>query len=365
MTAPGRGVRPGRHLALSVLHPYSPVLRVRYRHGVLIGPYGYPDWLLCARAVVDLPPPDPRLTIDEIRVADVLAANLAMATAAGSPGGDPLWPAVAAAEGVVATPAGWCWAHTGPTEPGEVFRRLALVPAELHGSFRHAGGVGLLPDTGRGLREDPAARAGGLGADPGDPVPEDVLGVVDEILGWPLPPRYRRFLAATNGAGPAAPGVSARFGLVADQPFFGVARDDQHQDVSYAAAWLRDRLTPDFLPIGYVQGGLLAVKVTPDDTDSIWYWDDDDPRDQQGFDARYICANLLHRCADSIDDLFSSLVPPPPWLTQYARYWVDNGLVRQVRDPSLGAGLAPQWRAPGMSVPRAGRDPLSQLFEAV
>ncbi|HEY7225963.1 MAG TPA: SMI1/KNR4 family protein [Micromonosporaceae bacterium] len=362
MTEPVGG-QPGRHLALSVVHPGSPVLRVRYRQGVLIGPYGYPDWLLCARAVVDLPPPDPRLTVDEIRVADVLAANLAMAAATGAPGGDPLWPVPSTADGVVATPAGWCWAHAGPTEPGEVPRRLALVPAELHDALRHAGGVGLLPQNGRGVRPDPTGSGPGVGAAPGDPVPADVLGLVDEILGWPLPPNYRRFLATSNGSGPATPAVCLAFGLVADQPLFGLGRDDQHQDVSYAAAWLRDRFTPDFLPIGYVQGGLLAVKVTPDDIDSIWYWDDDDPRDREDFDAAYICAHLLHRCADSIDDLFGSLVAPPRWLTQHARYWVDNGLVRPVRDPLVGAGLAPQWRAPWMAVPRAGRDPLSSMFE--
>jgi hypothetical protein len=359
---PGSGDQaPGRHLALSVLPLRSPTLRVRYRHGVLIGPYGYPDWLLCARVVLELPAPDPRLTVDEVRVLDVLAANLAMARAAGTADGDPLWPAPPTGD-IVATPPGWCWAHAGPTG-SESARRLALVPVELHGAFRHAGGVRLLPDTGRGLRF--TAPPSAVGPAPGEPVPPDLVDKADQWTGWPLPPAYRRFLAATNGAGPVAPAVSPRFGFVADQPLFGLGRSDPLQDLVFAPPGLRDRFTLDLLPIGYVQGGLLAVKVAGGDVDSIWYWDDDDPRDREGFDAHDICANLLHRCADSIDDLWSELVTPPDWLMQHARYWVDHGLLRPVRDPALGVGLPPSYRAPGSVDRPAQPDPLVRLLEAV
>ena len=365
MSTPRDDDWPGRHLAFSVVHPGSPVLRVRYRHGVLIGPYGYPDWALVARAMVELPPPDPRLTRDETRVLDVLAANAAMTQAAGSGDGDPLWPAGPSGPSAraVATPPGWCWAHVGPTEASGSPRRLALVPAELHGAFRHAGGASLLPENGRGLRYESADRsAANLTAS--DAVPDDVISLVEQLLGWPLPPAYRRFLATTNGAGPDSPLVCAEHGFVADQPLFGLAREDQQQDVSYAAAWLRDRFTMDFLPIGYVQGGILAVKVAGGDTDSIWYWDDDDPRDRERFGPKEICEALLHRCADSIDTLWATLAPPPAWLLEYAGHWVQGGMVRQVRDPVLGAGLPPRWRAPWMSAPRPGADPVTALFEA-
>lgn len=211
MTAARDDRPPGRRLALSVVHPSSPTLRVRYRQGVLMGPYGYPDWLLCARVVVELPAPDPKLTVDELRVLDVLAANLAMARVAGTPDGDPLWPALPAGSAgpAVATPAGWCWAHIGPTDlpaAQEPARRLALVPTDLHGVFRHGGGVGLLPATGRGLRYSTVERP--IGAGPAEPVPIDVMEMTDRLTGWPLPGAYRRFLAATNGAGPVAPAVS-------------------------------------------------------------------------------------------------------------------------------------------------------------
>jgi hypothetical protein len=345
---------PGARFAMSVIHPGSPTLRIRYRQGVLVTPYGFPDWPLCARVVVQLPPPDPDLTLDEVRVVDVLAANAAMTRA----DGDPLWPVAQPGRGV-ATPAGWCWAHVGSPDP---VRRLALVPVELHGAYRHAGGVRLLTAPGHGLRADPQPAAATWGR--GERVPEDLLGLLEQALGWPLPVAYRRYLAQTNGAGPAAPGVLPGHGFVADQPLFGIAREDPHQDLSYVSEWVRDRLTVDFLPIGYVQGGLLAVKVSGDDLDSIWYWDDDDPRELDGHDAAYISAHLLHRCADSIDDLVRALALPAAALLERAEAWVDGGRVTQVREDGVGAGLPDRMKAPWQRPSRPGGDPLTTLFEA-
>jgi A nuclease of the HNH/ENDO VII superfamily with conserved WHH/SMI1 / KNR4 family (SUKH-1) len=374
MSGESGDLAPGARFAMSVIHPGSPTLHVRFRQGVLMTPYGYPDWPLCARVVVELPPPDPALTLEEQRVLDVLAANAAMARVAGEPDGDPLWPVTAAAgtvgggrDGAVPTPAGWCWAHVGT--PGAA-RLLALVPIELHGSFRHAGGVRQLPVTGRGLRtsgasagqRESAASLVSAGRAPGDAVPDDLLDLLESALGWPLPPAYRHFLAETNGAGPAAAAVLPPYGFVADQPLFGIARDDRHQDLSYVGDWVRDRLTVDFLPIGYVQGGLLAVKVSGDDLDSVWYLDDDDPRDREAFGPEEVTAHLLHRCAESVDDLWARLVRPPAALLDLAGRWA--GQVTQVRDGLVGAGLPARMKAPWQPPSRAGRDPVAAMFEA-
>src|SRR2546423_14302691 len=130
---------------MNVLHRGSPALGVRSRDGVLVDPFGFPDWLLYARALVELPAPIAELTADEQRVWDVLAANRAML------GQDPLWPDPAdTLEGAVPTPAGWCWAHLpaiqGAAEgTGGGSRRVALVPIRLRGACRHGGGVRVLP----------------------------------------------------------------------------------------------------------------------------------------------------------------------------------------------------------------------------
>jgi hypothetical protein len=158
--------------------------------------------------------------------------------------------------------------------------------------------------------------------------------------------------------------VLPRFGFLADQPFFGLARDDRLQDVTFAAEAVPDRLTLDFHPIAYVQGGLLAVKVAGDDLDSIWYWDDDDPRDREGYDPAVICAQLLHRCADSIDAFWAALVPPPPSLVDLARDWAVRGYAVEVRDESAGAALPVRMRAPWQPTTNHGPDPLASLFEA-
>jgi hypothetical protein len=325
------------------------VLRVRYRAGVLVDPYGFPDWLHYARAQVDLPPPVPGLGLDEMRVLDVLAANAAVLRA----DDDPLWTDTVPG----ATPAGWCWAHAGMT------RRLALVPVELHGSYRHGGGVRTMPvDSPRaGLRRDPEPVP--VLAGEGDEVPVDVLATLEQVLGYRLPRTYRQYLAETNGAAPAEPAVLSGFGFVADQPLFGVARPDQHQDLAYAWEWLTDRFTPDLLPIGYVQGGMLALGVADPVADSVWYWDDDDPRDDARYGPAEIRARLLHRCADSFDEFWAALCRPPTFLLERAGELAATGRARPVREPDAGAGLPTALRAPWQSASPKGRDPIVGLFE--
>jgi len=343
---------PGAQYALNIVHPGSPVLRIRYRSGILVDPYGFPDWSLVARAVVEMPPPPSGLTGDEIRVLDVLAANLALA----SVGEDPLWTDPVYGD-AVATPPGWCWAHLGRS------RRLALVPVELHGSYRHAGGMRTLdaPDPSRGLRGPFSTEP--VRADPDDEVPEDVLRSAEEMLGAALPATYRDFLAGTNGAAPAVPAVLEGHGFVVDQPLFGLARADQHQDLTYAAGWLVDRFTPDLLPIGYVQGGLLAVELTGPGADTVWYWDDDDPRDEARFDPVHIREHLLYRCADSFAAFWASLRRPPAPLVERAADLVARGAVRPLRDELAGAGLPAAKRAPGQAVPQGRSDVVSKIFD--
>jgi hypothetical protein len=343
---------PGARYAMNIVHPGSPVLRVRYRDGVLVDPYGFPDWLLVSRALVDLPPPVPGLTLDETRVVDILAANAALARE----GEDPLWPGLADVA-PVATPPGWCWAHLGMT------RRLALVPIELHGSFRHAGGVRTMPadPTRRGLRTDPDSEPVGTG--PGDEVPDEILEDLEELLDCPLPPTYRRYLAETNGAAPAEPVVLDGLGFIADQPLFGIARTDQQQDLWYARDWLADRFTPDLLAIGYVQGGLLAVQLTGPSADSVWYWDDDDARDDAGFDPAYIRRHLLYRCADSFAEFWAALRRPASPLVDLAAELASSGRVRPVRDELAGSGLPAGMRAPWQPPPDKRRDSVTRPFE--
>ena len=313
---------PGGRYAFQAFHAGSPMLRIRYRDGVLVGPHGFPEWLPYARAVVDLPDVPSDLGSDELRLVDVLTANLAMAAT-----GDPLWELPA--DG--GTPAGWVWAHLAMS------RRVALVPAELHGAFRHLGGVSTTRAGGR--------RRGlpGTGGPPprlryGERLADEAVAKLEDQLGYRLPAAYRDFLARTNGGHPAGPAVHPGHGFLVDQPLFGLARPDRLQDLGYATAWFGDRLTADWLAIGYVQGGLLAVRVRGGDEGSVWYWDDDDRRDTDEYTAHDVCTRLLHRCADDFTAFWLALRAVPEPLRKRAAAAATGDQV-SVRGPA-GAGAS-------------------------
>jgi hypothetical protein len=294
----------GARYAFRAAYPASPMLRVRYRRGVPVDPWGFPDWRPYARHLVALPPAIADLTVDEARVADVLTANLVAARS-----DDPLWDGPSGVE--PRTPPGWTWAHLAQV------RQAALVPVELHASFRHLGGisVGARQRSGRGL----TAHAG---SPPRIVVTERLSGAAvdktDELFGVRLPAAYRDFLARTNGGAPAGPAVHPRFGFVLDQALFGF-RDDRAQDLGYVNAWFGDRLTADWLAIGYVQGGLLTLKIRGGpDAGVVGYLDDDDPRDRDDFTAEDVCERLLHRLAPDFTAFWSGLRPVPDELVELA-----------------------------------------------
>jgi hypothetical protein len=151
------------------------------------------------------------------------------------------------------------------------------------------------------------------------------------------------------------------FGFLVDQPFFGLGRPDRLQELWYINGWLRDRLTPDYLAIGYVQGGLLAVNCA-DDVDSVWYLDDDDPRAVDGEDAAHICATALRRCADDIRQFWAAL-RTPPHLRELAVGLVESGQARAVRPALAGGALPANRRADWQDRPRSGKDPVADLFD--
>ncbi|MBO0867007.1 MAG: HNH endonuclease [Micromonosporaceae bacterium] len=320
---------PGARFAFTVVHPGSPMLQVRYRQGVVVDGHGFPEWLPYARAVVALPDPAPGRHLDEARVLDVLTANLVMAYA-----GDPLW-----TDDALRTPDGWAWAHLASG------RRVALVPVELHGGYRHLGGVATMP-------ADRTRRGVQLGAErvpqwPGtERLAEEAVVKVEEHLGYRFPAGYREFLAGTNGGRPAAPAVHPRFGFVADQRLFGMEREDWHQDLVYANGWFGDRLTADFLAIGYVQGGLLAVKVRGSEAGSVWYLDDDDPRDTDAYDADAVTHHLLHRCAGDFAEFLAAMRVAPYPLRRLAGTLAQRGEARPERPDGMGTALPAAKRAP-------------------
>lgn len=92
-------------------------------------------------------------------------------------------------------------------------------------------------------------------------VSEQQIQGVEEDLGYRLPGAYRSFLKAAGGSAPVGAALDAELGLLVDQPFFTVREEAGVNDLVYVNKCLRDHLTKDYLGVGFVQGGILAVKV--------------------------------------------------------------------------------------------------------
>jgi hypothetical protein len=112
-----------------------------------------------------------------------------------------------------------------------------------------------------------------------------------------------------------------------------------------------------------VQGGLLAVQLTGPSADSVWYWDDDDARDDAGYDPDDVRRNLLYQCADSFAEFWSALRRPPSSLVDLAGELATSGQVRPVRDELAGSGLPAAMRAPWQPPPDKRRDSVTGPFE--
>jgi hypothetical protein len=217
-------------------------------------------------------------------------------------------------------------------------RRIALVPIELHGAYRHLGGVSTDAIAGRrGLGD--ATESGPPGLLVESRLTEEAVVAVEQRLGHALPDSYRRFLARTNGGAPVGPAVHPGFGFVADQPFFGVGRSDWMQDLAYANGWFGDRLTADWLAAAYVHGGLILVKVRGEDRGSVWYCDDDDPRDRDDLTAAEVCATLLHRVAHDFAAFWLALRGVPAALWALAARLAAAGRASLATDPRAGSAL--------------------------
>ena len=319
-------VPPGSRWLGQIIPFEPPLLRIRYPYGVYVNLIGFVDWIPYTRAIVELPEPDTALTGDELRVLDVLTANAAMVA-----DGEPLWAGCADS---LATPDGWMWRHLPYS------RQVALVPAELAVAFRHSGGIAtrVTPHPGRGLSEcgtepiefEPAAEQADV----------DVDGL-EKTLGTSLPEPYREFLIATGGGRPTQPAVHPGFGFVVDQTFLHAARGRKNMlnNVGYLRRFFGDRFTDDFLGIARVQGGMLALRLAGADAGSVWFWDADDPRDDDRYDAAIVSRDLLERCAESFDAFLRQLVPVPQRLREAARSAVDSGAATVIRYDDMGGAL--------------------------
>jgi hypothetical protein len=94
----------------------------------------------------------------------------------------------------------------------------------------------------------------------------------------------------------------------------------------YVNKCLRDHLTKDYLAVGFVQGGLLAVKVKGQRIGSVWFCAYDDARDVDPSWAPALrVERLLLPAGDDFDQFLARLAGNPPELETVANLMVDGG----------------------------------------
>jgi A nuclease of the HNH/ENDO VII superfamily with conserved WHH/SMI1-KNR4 cell-wall len=316
---PGPGAAPpNAAYAGQVVHFPDPVRAARYPQGVRVDGDGIPDFSPYARAAAEIAEPPEGFGVDEMRLTDYVSANVALSRA-----GHELWRDLPP----VATPHGWTWHHVANT------RGVELIPVEVKSLLRHHGGLATstADHAKRGTRPLQEQRPVHFALPKDRPAvtEEQVLGV-EETLGYRLPGAYRTFLKAAGGCAPVGVALDPELGLLLDQPFFTVRGEAATDDVVYANKCLRDHLTKDYLAIGYVQGGLLAVKVKGDRNGSVWFCAHDDARDRDGWPVQDRVGELLLPCGDDLDAFLTRLAGNPPELETVANLMVEGGFAYAV-----------------------------------
>ncbi|OKH97705.1 cell wall assembly protein Knr4 [Streptomyces sp. CB02923] len=318
LQAAGHAAPPNTAYAGQVVHFPDPVRAARYPRGVPVDGRGFPDFSSYARAAAEIAEPPEGFGVDELRLTDYVSANVALHAQ-----GHELWEDVPS----VATPHGWTWHHVAGT------RRMELVPVEVKALLRHHGGLATAAvDHGkRGTRPLQDTRPVHFGLPHRDlSVAEEQVRQAEEALGYRLPGAYRSFLKAAGGCAPVGVGLHADLGLLVDQPFFTVRDEAAMNDLVYVNKCLRDHFTKDFLGVGFVQGGVMAVRVRGDAPGSVWFCAYDDARDRDGWPVQERAEQLLLPCGADFDDFLQQLAGSPPELETVAGLMVDGGFARVV-----------------------------------
>ncbi len=313
---------PNAAYAGQVVHFPDPLRAARYPQGVRVDENGYPDFSPYARAAAEIAEPPDGFGVDELRLTDYVSANAAQYHA-----GHELF----AGPSPVATPHGWTWHHVVGG------RRMELIPVEVKALLRHHGGLATSPadHTRRGTRPLQETRPVHLPLpqDAGaDEVDERRLREAEEDLGYRLPGAYRDFLKAAGGGAPMGTALDPELGLLVDQPFFALRDEAALDDLRYANKCLRDHLTKDYLGIGYLQGGLLALKVKGERIGTVWFCAYDDARDtDDAWDSpQQRVGSLLLPCGEDLDEFLLRLAGNPPELETVANLMVDGGFAQAV-----------------------------------
>ncbi|MBZ0320168.1 MAG: SMI1/KNR4 family protein [Anaerolineae bacterium] len=140
------------------------------------------------------------------------------------------------------------------------------------------------------------------------PITDADIQAVEQQLNIKFPDDYRRFLLAHNGGRPKL-GVF----LIPDDPipnqssilnwFYCIDPTDYNYDILRNAEIFKDRMPPEFIPIGEDPGGnQICLVISGEDKGMIFFWDHEQEMDE-GEPPTY---DNLFFIADNIDDLLNN-----------------------------------------------------------
>lgn len=141
------------------------------------------------------------------------------------------------------------------------------------------------------------------------PVGEDQIVELERALGRRLPPIYRGWLAQHNGVTPVEPvWIPGRhFSLAPWHPLLGIHPETPHLDLR---TWERERewwFTDEFIVIGVVTGGILAVETNTRHLDRIVGLYESDTGTAPGSTGDGDASAAEHRCRELIVPLASCI----------------------------------------------------------
>lgn len=150
---------------------------------------------------------------------------------------------------------------------------------------------------------------------------ENTVVGLEQRIGTELPPSYREWLLANNGAAPTQDVTIGRFPFCLNEihPLLGLRPDAPHLDLAFGESRRQPWLTDDYLVIAVPLGGLLAVKIRGVYADRIVLLPDGRMHygysyDQQEYTspADFLSRTALLTVAPSIHSFCYNLQPLPP-----------------------------------------------------
>ena len=145
---------------------------------------------------------------------------------------------------------------------------------------------------------------------PGPPVSQEQISLLEKELAIELPESYRGFLLETNGGEPSpdefiVPGWEGEASAVSS--FFSIS-DDKEAGLESEILSFKARIPDSIIPIGTDPGGnLICIGIADTNRGKVYFWDHEDELDENGeskldFSNTYLVAGSFDEFMENLTD---------------------------------------------------------------